>query len=130
MKLHKSIPCFILLLLSFSGCTVLENLDELTTLGQYSREKDAQHVLVKSIDDHYDALAKGIDQGTMGHYENEGSFVKAFGDPLVKKDLADGRQRWLYRHAIYRLSKDKVYVYFDKNGQVIKWEKLPCPKFF
>lgn len=119
-----------LMLLSLSGCTILENLDELTVLGQYSRESDAQHHLVKTIKLHYDALTKVIAQGHISDYKDEASFVHSFGDPILKKDLSDGVQRWLYRYAIYRLAKDKVYVYFDRNGKQIKWEKLPCPKFF
>jgi len=124
------IPYLLVVLLGFSGCSILGNLDELSVLGQYSREKDNQHRLVKTINDQYDALTKVIDHGHIGDYKDESSFVSSFGDPILKKDLSDGGQRWLYRYAIYRLAKDKVYVYFDRNGKQIKWEKLPCPKFF
>ena len=41
-------------LLGLSGCTIVSNIDQLSTLGNYSREKENQHRLVKSIDDHYD----------------------------------------------------------------------------
>jgi len=127
--------------LCLSGCTILFNLDEISVLGDYSREKDNQHHLVKSINDHYDALIKVkmpncSDFERLGHcegpnnYPDEASFMHSFGEPILKKDLSNGGQRWLYRHAIYRLSKDKVYVYFDRYGKMIKWEKLPCPKFF
>ena len=131
----------LLVLLGSSGCTILENLDEISTLGDYSREKDTQHRMVKTINDHYDALSQAkmpncSDFEKLGYcegpnnYPDEASFVRSFGEPLLKKDLSDGTQRWLYRHAIYRLSKDKVYVYFDRDGKMIKWERLPCPKFF
>jgi len=125
----KIIPYLVLICLCSSGCVILENLDEISILGDYSREKENQHHLVKSIDDHYDALIKIIDQGHIGDYKTQASWVHSFGEPLLKKDLKDGGQRWLYRHAVYRLSKDKVYVYFDRDGKMIKWEKLPCPKF-
>ncbi len=126
----KIIPYLVLTCLCLSGCAILGNLDEVFILQGYSNEKDAQHRLVKSINGHYDDLSKVIDKGTINDYKDEGSFVKAFGAPILKKDLSDGSQRWLYRYAIYRLAKDKVYVYFDHNGKMIKWEKLPCPKFF
>ena len=119
-----------MMLLCLSGCTILSNLDEIKTLSGYSREKDNQHRLVKTIKDHYDALIKVIDQKTIGTYKDEASFVHSFGEPILKKDLSDGGQRWLYRYAIYRLAQDKVYVYFDRNGRQVKWEKLPCSKFF
>ena len=113
-----------------SGCVVVKNLDELSVLGEYSREKDNQHRLVKSTNDHYDALLKVIDQGAISKYKDESAFLNSFGAPILKKDLSDGGQRWLYRYAIYRSAKDEVYVYFDRNGKQVKWEKLPCPSFF
>ena len=108
----------------------MDNLDQLSVIGEYSREKDGQHQLVKDIDGHYDALVKVIDQGHLNDYKNESYFLSSFGDPILKKDLSDGAQRWLYRHAIFRLAKDKVYVYFDHEGKMIRWEKLQCPSFF
>ena len=116
--------------LALSGCAALNNMDELTQLGKYSREKDSQHRLVQAINEHYNALILVIAQKQISDYKDESSFLKYFGEPILKKDLKDGVQRWLYRYAIYRLAKDKVYVYFDRNGKMIKWEKLPCPKFF
>jgi hypothetical protein len=141
MKTARIIPLLASLLLGSSGCAVLDNTEELSTLGNYSREKDAQHRQVKSIDDHYDALTKAkmpncSDFEKLGYcegpnnYPDEASFVHSFGDPLLKRDLSDGSSRWLYRYAIYRLAKDKVYVYFDHHGKMIRWERLPCPKLF
>ncbi len=141
MKFRKITPYLVLICLCLSGCLIIENFDELSALGDYSRGKDNQHHLVKSINDHYDALTKVkmpdcSDFERLGHcegrndYPDEASWVYAFGEPILKKDLSDGGQRWLYRHAIYRLAKDKVYVYFDRNGKMIKWEKLSCPKLF
>ena len=71
-------------------------------MGDYSREKDDQHRLVKSINAHYDALTKVIAQGHISDYKDKSSFVNAFGEPILKKDLPDGSQQWLYRYAIFR----------------------------
>jgi len=65
----------------------------------------------------------------MSDYKDEEDFVHFFGEPILKKDLKDG-SRWLYRYAIFRLAKDKVYLYFDRDGTLIKWEKLPCSLSF
>ena len=128
--MKKIVPYLLMALLGLSGCSILSNLDEISVMGDYAREKDDQHRLVKSINDHYDALTKAIDQKVINEYKDEASFTCSFGDPILKKDLSGGTQRWLYRYAIYRFAKDKVYVYFDRDGKMIKWEKLSCPKFF
>ena len=126
----RSIAFVLVLFLGLSGCAILDNTDEISTLGNYSREKDGQHRDVKTIKDHYDALTKAIDQNALGKYGDKVSFTHTFGEPILKKDLSDGTQRWLYRYAIYRLARDKVYVYFDRSGKMVKWERLTCPKFF
>ena len=130
MNMRKIIACLLVMLLGLSGCAIISNNEQLSVLGDYSREKDNQHRLVKTIDDHYDALTRAIAQGHIGDYSNEASFVHSFGDPILKKDMDDGTHRWLYRYAIYRLAKDEVYVYFDHDGKQVKWEKLPCPSLF
>jgi hypothetical protein len=128
--MKKLIPCLLVLLGGVSGCTILENLDGVNTLGQYSREKDDQHRLVKIINDHYDALTRAVDAGRISDYKDAAAVEHSFGDPILKKDLAGGGQRWLYRYAVYRFARDQVYVYFDRGGKLVKWEKWPCQKFF
>jgi hypothetical protein len=130
MRLKRSIPFLLVILLGGSGCSALNHLDELTVMGDYSREKDNQHRLVKATNDHYDALIKIIVQGHISNYKDKSSFLSSFGDPIIKKDLSDGKERWLYRYAIFRLAKDKVYVYFDHSGKMIKWERLPCSSLY
>ena len=130
MRIARSTFPLMLMLLCLSGCVALENLDELSVMGQYSRDKDDQHREVKSINDHYDTLTKVIAEGHIGDYKDETSFTHSFGDPILKKDMGDGTERWLYRYAIYRYAKDKVYVYFDRGDRMVQWEKVPCPSFF
>ena len=130
MKLGKIIPYGLVMLLGLSGCTALEHLDDLAVIGDYSREKDDQHRLVKSIDERYDALTRVIAQGHIRDYKDKASWVTSFGEPILKEDLGQGAQQWLYRYAILSMAHDKVYAYFDNHDHLIKWEKVPCPSFF
>ena len=128
MKFIRIIPY--IFFFALCGCTAIENLDELSVLGQYSREKDDQHREVKWINARYDALIKVIEEGKIGNYKDESAFLHSFGEPILKKDLRPGVAQWLYRYAICKFAKDKVYLYFDSAGQLIKWERLPCPSLF
>lgn len=125
----RRIILYLLLMFGLSGCVIVGNLDEISTLKDYSAEKDQQHKSVKQIDDHYDDLAKAIDGGKINQYKNQDELVRDFGEPLLKKSW-NGGERWLYRHAIFRLSKDKVYLYFNAQGQLTRWERLPCSLSF
>ena len=126
MKTNSILLIFVFLIFGISGCTVVSNLDQITTLQGYSSEKEAQHKDVKIVKVHYDALTKAIDQGQINDFKDQASFIHAFGDPILKKEMNDGTGRWLYRYAIFRLAKDKVYVYFDRDGKLVKWEKMAC----
>ena len=130
MKLRKLISCLILMMISLSGCAPLEHLDELSVMGAYSREKDAQTRQVGDTNVHYDALLKVISQGHIEDYKDKSSWLSVFGEPILKKAMPDGSEEWLYRYAILSSAKDKVYVYFDRRAQLVKWEKVPCPSFF
>jgi hypothetical protein len=130
MNMKKIVPCLLVMLMCLSGCAPLEHMDQLSVIGDYAREKNSQGRLVQSIDDHYDALTKAIAQGGMGYYKYKALFLNTFGDPILKKDLPDGSQQWLYRYAIFSRAHDKVYVYFDNQDHLIKWEKVPCPSLF
>ena len=130
MKLERALPYWLVIFLCLSGCTALEHLDELSVMGDYSRERDNQDRLVKAINARYDALTQAMAQGKMGDYKDKSFFVYAFGEPILKKDMPDSSQQWLYRYAILSTARDKVYVYFDQHDHLIKWEKVPCPSFF
>jgi hypothetical protein len=130
MRIPTGKSALLIVLVGLCGCHALGNLDQLSVLGQYARDNDDQHRLVKANDEHYDELKRVIAGGQIGHYKDRSSFIYAFGEPILKKDLPGGVQRWLYRYAIYWTAKDKVYVYFDRNGKMIKWERLPCPKLY
>lgn len=125
------IRLLILILLPLSsGCSAISHLDELSVLGGYARETNGQDRLVASTNAHYDKLLKAIADKSIDNYKDKASFVRAFGKPILTKNLSGACQVWLYRYAVLKKAKDKVYVYFDSKGHFVKWEKAPCPSFF
>jgi hypothetical protein len=129
-NMKKIIPYLLAALLGLPGCYFFEHIDQLSELGEYSREKDNQRRMIQSINDHYDALTMAIAKGRIGDYKNKAAFEHSFGEPIHKKDFKDGTQRWLYRYAILKTAKDKVFVYFDRDGKQVRWEKVPCSSLY
>ena len=108
------------------GCNALHHLPELSTMGEYSREMDNHKKTVDAIDQHYDALAATVNTDGLKSYPDAGSVRSSFGEPILIKNIeVDGksREQWLYRHALIAKSNDKVYLYFDKQGKLIRYEK-------
>ena len=95
-------------------------------MGDFSRDKDNQKKIIQRVKDNYDALVAAINTQQMSSYTNQVDIRNKFGEPIAIKDIkVDGKkqQRWMYRYALIRESKDKVYVYFDERQSLIKYEQ-------
>jgi uncharacterized membrane protein YfhO len=114
------------LLIMTTGCEFLGHMDELNMLGDYSRDKDNQSKAIKLINENYDALVKAITANEMSYFKNQSDISGRFGEPIsIKQINVNGKtqQQWLYRQAILKGAKDKVYLYFDDQGSLLKYEQ-------
>ncbi|MDO8675761.1 MAG: hypothetical protein Q7K71_06585 [Candidatus Omnitrophota bacterium] len=120
----------LLLVLFFSGCVqvqMLPHLDEALTLRSFSAQKDEQHQYVRDADARFDKLLAAVQSGDIKKYNTKKDIVRAFGEPVLTKDIViDGLPSTygLYRHAIGSKAKQKVYLYFNAQGQLTYWESI------
>ncbi len=118
------------LLACFSGCSLLDHIDEIMTLGDYARDKEVQEKIVNSIDTHYDALLTAIKSGKIKKYSNQKEILQVFGEPILIKRIetpGQHQEQWLYRHGLPMKAKDKVYLYFDAKGKLLQYEQGSIP---
>lgn len=124
------IAAALILLILTSGCSLLDHLDQIMTLSDYTRDKEAQEEVVHSIDTHYDALVAAVQSGKIKEYSNQKEILQAFGEPILIKAIETSGQhqeQWLYRHGLPTKAKDKVYLYFDTKGKLLKYEQESIP---
>lgn len=118
----------IALLLCGVGCTqvkMLPYLDQVMVLKDFGEDKKAQEDLIKKIDSGFERMQKAIADGKMDQYKTEKQIQKAFGPPIVLEHAVVGGviyNQALYRYAIQSKGPTKVYIYYDKHGNVAKWE--------
>ena len=110
------------LLVLSSGCSMLSHLDQIMAMSDYSKDKDAQHRMVKQINARYDQLVAAIQSGDIKKYPQQWAIRNAFGDPILIKSV-NGQEQWLYRHTIPMKAKDKVWLYFDKEEKLVKYKQ-------
>jgi hypothetical protein len=125
MRLLKGTVLIIILVCSW-GCSILGHMDQISMMGDYARDKNGQYKTVDQVDASYDSLVNAINAGKIKDYPDQISILRNFGDPILKKTMnADGQaqEQWLYRHAIPQKAKDKVYLYFDSNGKLVKYNQ-------
>ncbi len=101
-------------------------MEQLSTMGEFSRDKDNQNKIVKNVNAQYDALVSAINSKEMGHFKTQADIRSNFGDPLaVKNIIVNGQkqQEWLYRYALIKTAKSKVYLYFDERGNLLNYKE-------
>lgn len=116
----------VLLVLTFNGCAIIGHLNELSTMGEFARDKDNQNKIVNLNNSHYDALMAAINAKEMVHFTNQAEIRNTFGEPIVIKTITvDGKiqEQWLYRYAVIKQAKDKVYLYFDDQGKFLNYKQ-------
>ena len=95
-------------------------------MGEYSREMDNHKKVTDQTNQHYDALVAAIDANGLKPYADVVSMRTTFGEPIMKRSLlvnGQPHEQWVYRYALISKAKDKVYLYFDGQGKLIRCEK-------
>ena len=118
----------LIIVVLLAGCTQLQMLpylDQALILQEFGREKDGQHKFVDNTDAKFDQLLADIKSGAIAKCKAETDIIKTYGSPILTVDAAmDGAvlKRSLYRYAIQRKGPKKVYLYYDKQGSLVKFE--------
>ena len=113
-----------------AGCMqmqLLPYLDQVLALKEFGDDKDAQHKYVKNINAQFDRLVIAVQSGEIRKYKTEQDVVKSFGPPVLSQTVesnGESLKRCLYRYAIQRTSPGKIYVYYDPQGNLVKYEQV------
>ncbi len=114
-----------LISLSMQGCFFLpESLKTLKSVGDSQDEIEAYlarqiklfNKLLTNLKD--EALKPGI---------SKKRFIQIYGEPILSEEVAGlrGGVKFLYRHPTEYFKSDRVYLYFDKGENLVRWEYKP-----
>lgn len=111
--------------LLLGGCAKVSHMDQLLTLKGVADEQSRIGKFVEEQDRKFDQMVAEAKAGTLDQYMNKRKFVRAFGEPvvvtMVKEDDRE-LETWLYRHATEYFHADKIYLYFDDDGNLVRSE--------
>ena len=116
--------------LFLAGCTQvkqIQNLDPLLTLKAYSDEKDGQEKWVNEEAKRFDNLLKAVMSDSIDPASTKDSILQNYGEPVVIDHFKEHNsivERWLYRHPIQKLASDRIYFYFDANGNLLRHDHV------
>ncbi len=106
---------------------LLPYLDQALVLQEFGAEKDRQQKFVTNVDGNFDKLLAAANNGEIKKYKTQKEIVEVFGDPvLIKEVVIDGQtfQRALYRYAIQSKGPKRLYLFFDAQGNLMRWESI------
>ncbi|MDP8266346.1 MAG: hypothetical protein P9M07_05310 [Candidatus Aceula meridiana] len=112
------------LIFTLSGCAA-RHVSEIKRVQAYSKDGDLKQKHVEQKDAKFEALLKIVKSGEITNYKTQDDFLKDFDEPVFRKDSREGQEYdhlWLYRYYAKMWGSEKVYLYFDKSGKLLRWE--------
>ena len=108
----------------FLGCSLC-HVSEIRKIQAVGASADEQQRYVAQKNKKFEELLAVIQADQMSRYTTQQDFLKAFGEPIFEKTLEKNQgaaQMWLYRYCEKMRGSEKMYLYFDASGKLLKWE--------
>ena len=119
---------FVFVCLVLPGCAKLAHLDQLLTIQSYSDNNAEKERFVKEADQHFEALVHEVKAGRLSRTMRQEAIRNTYGPPVYEQLTVGGgpvRTLWMYRPQFDYTGAEKVYLYFDEQGTLLKWEYEP-----
>ncbi len=107
------------------GCSKVSRLDQLLTLKGLAEEQESVNQQVEVQNKYFDLMLKEMEDGTLDEYSNKEEILSFFSDPVFARFVSEGEEElevWLYRYATQYFGVEKVYLYFDAEGDLVRLE--------
>lgn len=104
------------------GCAKVRHLDQLLTLKELAGERDRMDRYVAEQNRKFESMVGEIKAGRLDQYPHKRKIRRAFGDPVYASEVTkEGREleSWLYRRATEFFGAEKIYLYFDAEGNLV-----------
>ena len=111
----------------FGGCAKVSHMEQLLTLKAAADEQSQIATNVDERDRKFDLMVAEAKAGTLDQYGNKRKIERVFGKPVYARKAAWGgpeAESWLYRYATEYFQADKIYLYFNTDGNLVRSEFL------
>ena len=111
--------------LALCGCAKVSHLDQLLTLKGVADEQTQIGKFVDEQDRKFDTMVAEAKAGTLDQYGSKQKIVRTFGEPVHVQNVMENNRELeacLYRYSTEFFDTDKVYIYFDADGSLVRSE--------
>ena len=111
-------------LLIFSvGCSPIKHLDQLLILKNMGEEQEEIDKYVEQQNAIFEAMLAQYHEDEFKSFSTQASILSEFGKPIMERNTMMGGAsytEWFYRYPVKFFASDKIYLYFDKKGNLKK----------
>jgi len=122
-KLILHITIVLLIPMIVGGCSKLKHMNELLTLKALSEQTEEMDKYVEEQGQDFEKLIEKVNNNELLVGVSSKKIQKKYGDPIMVTTESESGQyleRWIYRYAVKYFDSDKVYLYFDQEGKLVK----------
>ena len=132
-----------ILLFFLTGCMQakqLAHLDPLLRLKGMSENGDEKNKFVEQQNKRFEQLAAVVKAGRIHEFRDKKQILEAFGEPVFTKTVTEDSvlgngepfshvpaEQWLYRYATKYFNAEKIYLYFDDKGNLLRCDYVIPP---
>jgi len=114
MKILK----MLLIMVFIAGCSTISGINRLQDL---SLSRDEQEVYVREQENKFKQLLKDFSSGAIKNGVSREKIIEMYGEPITIKEIKTGssaEEELMYRHPAQFFGSEKIFMYFDKNGNL------------
>jgi hypothetical protein len=115
---------FYFLILTLSGCAVINNLDGISALKELGNNQREKEIYIEKQEKSFNKLKEDVKNNQLRKGMPQGTVLSIYGKPVLCKTISNKERSgevFLYRHPTDYFSSDKIYLYFDQNKLLDSW---------
>ncbi len=119
-----------ILILSLAGCLFRQNLEGLLTLKRVGNSQTEIEAYLGQQEACFEKLLEDVENQRLKPGVLQEDFINSYGDPVLSRPASSQSSETvlLYRHPTRYFNSDKVYVYFNEDSELTRWEYKSCQR--
>ena len=106
------------------SCGPVQNLDKLLALKRMDKNQQGARVLIERQTKGFQILKEDVRQGSVAAGLSQAQVLKKYAEPVFARKIDPAQESavevWLYREPRKFFHNEKVYLYFDQSGSLVR----------
>jgi len=113
------------LIFAAGGCAVAQYAEQIRTLQAVDASQQDISKFIKRQERLFHLLLEDVKGGRLKPGITKKYVINTYSNPVLSREITGAlgtEEELLYRHPTQYFSSDKIYLYFDSSGKLMRWE--------